>query len=293
MTNLPYRVPYSEALSAQLRFTALMSGPHFREWTSRMLSAKGIPADALEALAEVVRQGEPIFWSSECGIPPVDEMPEAFPDSSEYPTGRGFLWFEDAPIKIGELPEDPQDIPIRGFAWQAYKPFKEFQQPIALVPLTDDGPTGLFLIESRADVPIAEQGGANGNKALLNVALLFSHCMHFMGQRLVVDIQPKPANHDVRKQAKRLGIPAPDILVVQYRRREPSPTYAGAHTAVGVQEEGRWHYSVQFQVSGHWRLQPCGPGRSVIRRVWVREHLKGPQDAPITRPKKRLLAVVR
>jgi hypothetical protein len=31
----------------------------------------------------------------------------------------------------------------------------------------------------------------------------------------------------------------------------------------------------QWDVCGHWRNQRCGPGRSLIKRVWVKEYKKG------------------
>ena len=40
-------------------------------------------------------------------------------------------------------------------------------------------------------------------------------------------------------------------------------------------------YHHRWQVRGHWRTQPCGPGREQLRRVWVPEHTKGPEGAPL------------
>lgn len=45
-------------------------------------------------------------------------------------------------------------------------------------------------------------------------------------------------------------------------------------------EEEKRVYAVQFGVRGHYRNQPCGRGRKELRRVWVTEYVKGPEDAP-------------
>ncbi|GAB4001353.1 hypothetical protein GCM10029992_36590 [Glycomyces albus] len=37
-------------------------------------------------------------------------------------------------------------------------------------------------------------------------------------------------------------------------------------------------------VRGHWRHQPCGPNRSERRSVWIDQHLRGPETAPIKGP---------
>ena len=38
---------------------------------------------------------------------------------------------------------------------------------------------------------------------------------------------------------------------------------------------------IQYKVRGHWRNQPCGPGGKDRKRIFIREHWKGPSDAPI------------
>lgn len=40
-------------------------------------------------------------------------------------------------------------------------------------------------------------------------------------------------------------------------------------------------YHHRWVVTGHWRSQPYGPGRSLRRATWIRPHVKGPADAPL------------
>lgn len=49
-------------------------------------------------------------------------------------------------------------------------------------------------------------------------------------------------------------------------------------TVIGV---GGRKIKVRFRVRGHWRAQPCGPGRRDIRPVWVKDHEKGPSAAQV------------
>jgi hypothetical protein len=39
--------------------------------------------------------------------------------------------------------------------------------------------------------------------------------------------------------------------------------------------------TVQWLVRGHWRNQPCGPGLTDRKGIWIMPHWKGPADAPI------------
>ena len=46
-------------------------------------------------------------------------------------------------------------------------------------------------------------------------------------------------------------------------------------------EERRWQLTHRILVSGHWRQQPCGPGREQRRPIFVPPHIKGPAGAPL------------
>lgn len=62
----------------------------------------------------------------------------------------------------------------------------------------------------------------------------------------------------------------PKVTVVRLRRRKGEALY---------HEDVTWHH--RWIVRGHWRKQPCGPGRSQIRAVWISAYVKGPDDAPL------------
>ncbi|MEV8166235.1 hypothetical protein AB0O80_10670 [Rothia kristinae] len=51
--------------------------------------------------------------------------------------------------------------------------------------------------------------------------------------------------------------------------------------ATDTPEERRWQLTHRILVSGHWRQQPCGPGREDHRPIFVPPHIKGPAGSPL------------
>lgn len=79
-----------------------------------------------------------------------------------------------------------------------------------------------------------------------------------------------------RRRAERHGLPVPDVQVINLRR--PAPKNEGEGLPV--------HWSHRWIVSGHWRNQAVGPGRTERRPTWVTPHVKGPADKPLADPTK-------
>jgi hypothetical protein len=51
-----------------------------------------------------------------------------------------------------------------------------------------------------------------------------------------------------------------------------------------VEPDGTRRLDFRFQVRGHFRWQPHGPGRELRRLQWIDPYLKGPADAPVRVP---------
>jgi hypothetical protein len=67
----------------------------------------------------------------------------------------------------------------------------------------------------------------------------------------------------------------PEVRLVDVRRTSPpqAPGEPGERTG------RRWgHRTI---VTGHWRQQAYGPGRSQRRPTWIEEHIAGPDDRPL------------
>lgn len=58
-------------------------------------------------------------------------------------------------------------------------------------------------------------------------------------------------------------------------------------------EESKRKMHVRFVVSGHARLQPCGPGNKDRKLIWIDPYPKGPDDAPFKPSADKVFAVIR
>lgn len=82
-----------------------------------------------------------------------------------------------------------------------------------------------------------------------------------------------PARQE-RRRAERVGHPRPsDVILITLRRPQRS-------TGEDHSDEHR-QWSHRWWVSGHWRLQPCGPNSVNRRPTWISNHVKGPPDLPL------------
>lgn len=65
-----------------------------------------------------------------------------------------------------------------------------------------------------------------------------------------------------------------DVHVIDVKRSAPRSERS---------EVGSIEYDFRWVVRGHWRNQACGKGRTERRRMWIQEHIAGPDDKPIRR----------
>ena len=77
----------------------------------------------------------------------------------------------------------------------------------------------------------------------------------------------------------RVSEQAKHVRVIDVREH----TGGGTRDGDGDGTPGRKHAAPdhRFIVSGHWRDQPYGPGRSQRRRQWIAPYIKGPKDKPL------------
>ncbi|WP_327040008.1 hypothetical protein OG400_18885 [Micromonospora ureilytica] len=81
----------------------------------------------------------------------------------------------------------------------------------------------------------------------------------------------------VTKTYARTNRPIPELRIVRIRGHRTTPGSDGEPTP-GSQERSQ---TSRFWVSGHWRNQAHGPGRSLRRPVYIHPFLRGPDNAPI------------
>ncbi len=93
-------------------------------------------------------------------------------------------------------------------------------------------------------------------------------------------------NKSVRRRARHRR--EPDVELVRIRRTQREVVDAMGNAPEATEEEKARERDFRWVVSGHWRSQPHGPARSLRRPIFVAAHLKGPEGAPIRRPRRRV-----
>jgi hypothetical protein len=103
-----------------------------------------------------------------------------------------------------------------------------------------------------------------------------------VNQQLLTEVEESEGPRAVRRRSERAGVPS-KVKIVQLRRT------SSGHPHVGSDPVG---WSHRWIVNGHWRQQPCGPGRQERRWTFIAPHIKGPADKPLV-VKETVRAVVR
>jgi hypothetical protein len=106
-------------------------------------------------------------------------------------------------------------------------------------------------------------------------ALLLRAAVTFARSPGIAQMTRAPIPRSIVRAASRAA-PLPDsgIRVVDLRPRPAtSPREPSTETTRALQH--------RVVVRGHWRHQACGPGHAERRLVWIDQHLRGPETAPI------------
>ncbi|MEU8112737.1 hypothetical protein [Micromonospora sp. NPDC048947] len=91
------------------------------------------------------------------------------------------------------------------------------------------------------------------------------------------DVTAARVDRSVAKTYARTNRPLPEVRIVRIRGRRTSPR-PDAEKMPGNPGDPQ---ASRSWVSGHWRNQAHGPGRSLRRPVYIHPFLRGPDDAPI------------
>lgn len=215
-------------------------------------------------------------WPS---MPPATLTPELVPDDS------GFVMF--AKPMVG-LDADTPGLPLVWHAWLwTWVELTVTGQPaISLVPFTladtiwsplgrTDWPvyhdTDDTTLNDGIDDPNREQRIASQTEDRRMVAALWQ----LISQHRVVEERRAAVTNKnaVRRFVREHGRPPAPVRVIDVRR--PPIERDGGHEHRDVEWTRRWI------VSGHWRQQAYGEGRSLRRPTWIAPFVKGPADRPL------------
>lgn len=89
----------------------------------------------------------------------------------------------------------------------------------------------------------------------------------------------RKAERQAMRRTERAGVDRrlSTVQVVTLRRLHRTESEPG-------DDSQKRQYDHRWLVAGHWRWQPCGPGRLERRLTYVRPHVKGPEDKPLRTP---------
>jgi hypothetical protein len=92
------------------------------------------------------------------------------------------------------------------------------------------------------------------------------------------DAGRKLSSHTTRRKSARFARknPDPEVYVIGDAIKVDENIVQAA-TAL-VSDRATWTIKRRHVVRGHWRDQPCGPGRAERRRKWIAPFWKGPKE---------------
>jgi hypothetical protein len=127
-------------------------------------------------------------------------------------------------------------------------------------------------------------------EAIERLSQIFVAACAWMGQEIVTS-EEQPIQRTRRRQLTREArlTREPTVRVIALRRKHREER----ERAEGLPEDQRRAWKHQWVVSGHWRHQACGPGRAHRRLIFINPFIKGPEDKPLSEPKRKVFAVVR
>lgn len=247
--------------------------------------------EGLDLLARHLRAAE-LYWVSPdmaaLAVSAGSQLAAADFGPQTRPAGCGLMVFAGG---VGSIPYPPIEIPIDAIVWgpspgglmistfiDRAVVHKAAQRP-PLDGLELDQVPPLMPVVART-VPVtaepvrfADLEAAAAIPATILQTLVAAWLL--MQQPNLADRSQVRPDKSVRGTTRRLGMPDPEVSIIALRRqyRPDDREETG--------EDGGRRYKHRWVVSGHWRNQPYGPGRSLRRKQWISAHVRGPDGAPL------------
>lgn len=120
---------------------------------------------------------------------------------------------------------------------------------------------------------IRNQGYVANKDGAFNLGRLIVATWDLLRQTVPASELPDEERHvarSARRRAEREGLSS-DVSVIVLRREKRPVIEPGTGTKLDH----------QVTVSGHYRDQPYGPGRKLVKRIWIKGHKRGPEGTPV------------
>lgn len=229
-----------------------------------------------------------LYWVTPAMVKLARDASESLTDACwalEYrPSPAGFLVFE-FPEGAG-LFDPVEGVPVRAVSWGPHPAGMSLWRWAKTQEMAAHGAaTGKELVPEVYTMPALPIAGTvfdtgpqwrsmdGVNEKDRKVFALVQATWHLMTQTTITESQLVEADRKIRSAYGRAQRPVPSVRLIDLRRR--------SEAVAGDGQQSNRKYQHRWITSGHWRDQPCGPGRSQVRRIWIRDHIKGPDGAPM------------
>jgi hypothetical protein len=206
----------------------------------------------------------------------------------DFPTQHGFVWF-DKPLVLELLDPDgkTETLSIKIFTWRLGT--NVYGQPgMALTYWSQTGQhidtlgqylraTGQRPFVKAGPYVVAQQGFLTFGTEQENPTWweqFAATFVHLIDQEIPNLSEAKP-DKKMTRLVNRSKINLNPVIVVTLRHQKADPTRIGTGTSPGVR------VLVGATTGGFWRSQPCGPGGTQRKKIWIMPFWRGAEDAPI------------
>src|SRR5690606_28214538 len=231
----------------------------------------------MSALASVLEVGE-LFWVQQdmaaLAVHAGQQLAAARWATADRPAPCGLLFWQDG---IGHMDSYGVQIPVEACAWGPYQGELLLWLLMSRDRLaTESAATrpDLTLVTEKipplvpvygATIPVRTEPVSMAEvdpRLPQPVVAALASAWPLMQQPLLIDRSRERADKPTARAYARDGLPAPEVTVVDLRRQ---------YTPQDQDQDGTSsrHYKHRWVVSGHWRNQAHGPGRSLRRQTWV------------------------
>jgi hypothetical protein len=287
---------YSLALEQQVDMLRYVQSPGARRFMKDLVNLDDRTDAWIANTVQMLDQGDPYYWSPDlCQVAEsiTQEIPPWMMEDSAIPSTSGVMWFEQ-PLTMPEITNDDGDSygdDINGFGWLRVEhdglfgvelTFFTTPRPLHVKMLPTHNVTWYFG-ETQTECANRRQSRQEDFERRLS---LVASTFTLVNQRITVTDRTR-TERGTRRRLHKIGWDRdPSIRVVKLRRTAYEFDQRDAN-----QKSVEW--SCQWVVSGHWRQQPVGPGRTDRRPTFILPYVKGDPTKVLKAPAERVFVVIR
>ncbi|WP_043654510.1 hypothetical protein [Nocardia thailandica] len=283
------RAPAARTSAGRIRATAL---PKLRDQTRQFTAAPSYDESSVSAeplLPQITRHLEisELYWVSvdmaalAVSAGAALDLDEIDFDVCLAPSRTGLLLFDGG---VGAVTYGDIDCPVDAVSWGPmaggrglllcfYVARWRIRDGLSAADIQLDDTSTPPLIPISTTEDVGATGSADRPADTVRRALIAT--WHLMQQPTVAWTGRAEPDKKTARAHARLGKAVAEVNIIDLRRlyQATDPDHEP--------EEKPGRYSHRWVVTGHWRNQPHGPDRAQRKRIWIPDHVKGPDGAPL------------